>query len=130
MKRRIFKAWAVLWIILAFCLSSGYALKRPAHTDEGSIAGHWEGAIELPGTKLEFNIDFAAKPDGSLSGDISIPAQNAKDLPLDKIIVSGKDVSFEIMGIPGAPSFAGALNEDGLKISGNSLSPARVFRSP
>lgn len=49
--------------------------------EEPSIAGHWEGAIGLPGTKLDVNIDFTLKEDGSWTGDISIPGQNAKGLP-------------------------------------------------
>lgn len=72
--------------------------------DAPSLTGHWEGTIDIPGMKLDINLDFSQKEDGSWVGDISIPAQNAKDLPLVNIQVSGLEVTFAISGIPGAPT--------------------------
>jgi CubicO group peptidase (beta-lactamase class C family) len=95
--------------------------------EERSIAGHWAGEIELPGTKLEFDIDFTPGPDGAWSGDISIPLQNAKDLPLGNIALKGQDVSFEISGVPGAPTFKGTLSDDGLKMSGQFVQGEQTF---
>ncbi len=125
MKNRILLSCLMLWIATAVCPpaampSTGAAssLEPPGFAGETTIAGHWEGAIEIPGTPLAFDIDFAAKADGTWSGDISIPAQNATDLLLDKIAVAGKDVSFEIAGIPGTPAFKGELSDDALKIAG------------
>ena len=42
-----------------------------------TLAGHWEGLIELPGQKLEINIDFVLK-EGAWTGDISIPVQKSQ----------------------------------------------------
>ena len=81
-------------------------------------AGHWEGAIEIPGSKLEVNIDLAKQADGTWKGDISIPAQGAKDLPLGGIKVEGADVAFAIAGIPGDPTFKGTLSTDGAALAG------------
>ncbi len=83
-----------------------------------TLAGHWEGAIDLPGQKLACAVDFAAKPDGSWSGVIAIPAQNLKDYTLAKIEIKGREASFEMPDIPGTPTFKGALNEDGSSIEG------------
>ncbi len=82
-------------------------------------AGHWNGAIELPGTKLGIDVDLAAGEGGAWTGDISIPLQNAKDLPLTNIKVAGASVELEIQGIPGTPTFHGTLSEDGGKIAGD-----------
>lgn len=92
-----------------------------------SLAGHWAGAIELPTMKLEFNVDFTQKEDGSWVGDITIPAQNAKDLPLANVSLKAKEVSFEIPGIPGNPTFKGALSDDGSKITGNFTQSGQAF---
>jgi len=82
-----------------------------------SLAGHWEGEIETPGPHLAINIDFVMK-DGAWSGDITIPAQGAQDLPLATIALDGADVSFELPGVPGNPSFKGELTGDGTAIAG------------
>ncbi len=84
-----------------------------------SIAGHWEGSIDVPGNKLEILIDFSQKPDDSWEGKISIPAQNAKNLPLDNISLVNKDASFVITGVPGEPTFKGTVSEDGTNITGD-----------
>jgi CubicO group peptidase (beta-lactamase class C family) len=128
-KKRIFLTFPILWIAIALIsIPAAAATTAPRATpQETSIAGHWEGAIELPGTKLAFDIDFAPQTGGAWSGDISIPAQNAKDLPLGKIVLAGKDISFEITGIPGAPAFKGALSDDGQKIAGQFTQGGQTF---
>jgi CubicO group peptidase (beta-lactamase class C family) len=98
-----------------------------AAAEESSIAGHWVGEVEVPGTKLGFDIDFTQKPDGSWTGDISIPMQNAKDLPLGNITAKGKELSFEITEVPGSPTFKGTLSDDGQKISGQFTQGGQAF---
>ena len=102
------------WFVLlaSACVLAGSVAAAP------SIEGHWEGVISLPGTKLSIDIDFAPL-DGGWKGDISIPLQGAKDLPLEKIVVEGTAVSFAISGIPGDPAFKGTLAADGGKIIGD-----------
>jgi hypothetical protein len=90
------------------------------HSQEApSIAGHWEGAIEVPGMKLEILVDFGQKPDGSWEGKISIPAQNARNLPLSGIGLDDKEASFAIAGVAGEPTFKGTISADGTKITGD-----------
>lgn len=110
-------------LVIAALLCLGLSL--PA--EEISLAGHWEGAIELPGMKLEINLDFNQAADRTWQGDISIPAQNAKDLPLGKIAIDGLKVSFVIPGIPGDPAFEGSLSEDGTSISGQFTQAGQTF---
>ncbi|HEX4963256.1 MAG TPA: serine hydrolase [Thermoanaerobaculia bacterium] len=97
-------------LVLSFSVPS-------AHAAGTGLAGHWEGAIEIPGTKLGIDVDFKPGEGGAWTGDISIPLQNAKDLPLTGIKLEGNSVAFEIQGIPGSPTFHGAL--DGDKIAGD-----------
>ena len=79
-------------------------------------AGHWEGAIELPGQKLELDVDLRVAA-GTWTGDITIPAQGAKDLPLEGVSVEGSTIEFAIPGVPGNPKFSGKLQ--GTEIAGD-----------
>jgi CubicO group peptidase (beta-lactamase class C family) len=79
-------------------------------------AGHWEGAIELPGQELAFDVDLREES-GAWTGDISIPAQGAVDLPLEGIAIENGSVRFSISGVPGNPTFSGKL--DGSEIAGD-----------
>jgi CubicO group peptidase (beta-lactamase class C family) len=90
----------------------------PVRAQEPTLAGHWQGAIETPVKPLAIDVDFAALKDGAWKGDISIPAQGTKDLPLAKIERKGEDVTFELPGIPGKPLFKGKLDARGKKLSG------------
>ena len=81
------------------------------------VEGRWAGTIDVPGTKLEVEVDLEAAPPG-WKGDITIPAQGARDLPLEAIAVEGAKASFRIAGVPGSPTFEGTLSEDGEVLSG------------
>ena len=111
--RALRSASAVLFVALLLTVFS-FIQAAPAQ----DLAGHWEGAIELPGTKLVVDIDFAKQADGTWKGDISIPLQSAKDLPLAGIKAEGASVVFVISGVPGDPTFKGQLSADGSKITG------------
>ena len=81
-------------------------------------AGHWDGAIDLPTTKLAFDVDFTRKPDASCGGDISIPAQSARDVALVNVTLRADSARFTIPGVPGTPTFSGVRSSDGRTISG------------
>ena len=72
------------------------------------FAGVWQGAIELPGFSLEVRVVLEAEGDGR-RGSIDIPAQGAFGLPLGNFAIEGERVRFAIAGIPGDPTFDGAL---------------------
>jgi len=109
----------VLLSALLFLFAAGSPLPAALAQTEAAptLAGHWEGTIELPGQKLEINCDFTLK-DGSWTGDISIPVQQAVDLPLSNITLQGNQASFKIQGVPGDPAFKGEISADGKKMTG------------
>ena len=81
-------------------------------------AGHWEGGIQLPnGGELGVIVDLKQEQ-GSWSGTVAIPAQGLKNFALSNVAVKPPDVSFEMAGVPGTPTFTGKLAEDGKKIEG------------
>lgn len=94
--QRTFAVWLLLF---------GFAAAQaPA-----DVAGRWSGAIEIPGSPLAVVVTFTAE--GGLAGTIDIPAQGAQALPLENISAEGKQLSFAISGVPGAPTFEGQLEE-------------------
>jgi len=97
--------------LLSLALSA-LAFAQPAPSP---LAGHWEGAIQIPGHDLLVKIDLTPAA-GDWKGAIDIPEQGAKALPLEKIAVEGDHVRFAIAGVPGSPTFDGKL-ENG-KIGG------------
>jgi len=120
--RKRFDTPLILFVFFAF-IAVGLASAAPPQ----DLAGHWEGAIDLPGSKLEVNVDLVKQADGAWKGDISIPAQGAKDLPLAGIKVEGTDVAFAIPAIPGEPTFRGQMSADGAKITGKFTQGGQSF---
>ncbi|MGB8952455.1 MAG: serine hydrolase [Candidatus Aminicenantales bacterium] len=121
MKRKISHFGIVLFVLLLGFISPALPAEAP------SIAGHWEGAIDIPGMKMEVHIDFSQAADSTWKGDISIPQQNAKDLPLTGINVEELKVTFSIAGVPGDPTFKGTLSEDEKQITGEFSQSGQTF---
>jgi CubicO group peptidase (beta-lactamase class C family) len=99
-------------------------LAAPLLAQETGLTGHWEGNVEIPGQKLGVNLDFT-REGGAWKGDISIPLQNAKDIPLVNIALEGNAATFEIQGVPGTPTFKGTL--EGSKIAGDFTQGGATF---
>ena len=99
---------------------------QPLEEAAGGPAGHWVGSIQLPGNELEVDVDLR-REGGTWTGDISIPAQGAADLPLTSISVEGPRVAFTIQGVPGAPTFAGRLSAGGDTIKGEFTQAGGTF---
>ena len=104
-------------VLLIFAAAAPLPAAFPQAEAGPTLAGHWEGVIEIPGQKLEINCDFAFK-DGAWTGDVSIPLQQAADLPLTAITLEGNKAAFAIQGVPGDPAFKGELSADGKKMTG------------
>ncbi len=88
------------------------------------VSGHWEGAIELPGTTLTVLVDLVFA-DGAWSGTTDIPMQGAKGLPLVNVHAAGDSLSFVIDKIPGTPTFRGVVAGD--KVTGRFTQGGQSF---
>jgi len=117
LRRQLRAGMPLSWGIVTIGLVLG-ADSEAVRADEPGLAGHWLGAIETPGEPLSFDVDFSKAANGSWQGDISIPAQGARDLPLAKLIFRDPELSFELSGVPGNPAFKGKLDAKARKISG------------
>jgi len=112
--------------VLFFCFFLIIIVSPAIADDKTDIAGVWQGAIAIPGAELAIKIKFTSEG-GGYSGDIDIPAQGAKDLPLDSIVFQGATISFLLPGIPGGPKFKGMLAADGGTISGDFTQSGAAF---
>ena len=80
-------------IILGICLIGAVSTSATAV----DIIGVWDGAIIVKGTELGVTIEFA-RGDSGLTGDIDIPAQKEKDLPLTNIKLDSSKITFDFPG--------------------------------
>jgi CubicO group peptidase (beta-lactamase class C family) len=119
MKRIPFKSTLTAFaaLLIVFAAATPLPAAAPQADATAILTGHWEGTLDIPGQKLEINLDFAAK-DGGWTGDITIPVQKAIDVPLIEITLQGNQAGFKIEGIPGDPTFKGEISADGKKMTG------------
>ena len=78
-------------------------------------SGHWEGKMKVPGKEIAVEVDIAKNIKGEFGGTISMPAEHAKGLPLAKVAVEGRSISF--FAREDQP-MDGVLSDDGKSISG------------
>jgi uncharacterized protein len=97
----------IVSIVLAG-LSAAEADPSLSGSDNSDVAGHWEGAVELPGSPLSISVDLVYN-DGYWAGTIDIPAQGAMGLALEGFVIDGADATFAIAGVPGDPVFVGTV---------------------
>jgi uncharacterized protein len=91
-------------------------LANPLLAADPSVSGPWHGALELPNQSGKIEVMVELRQEGGVwKGEIDIPAQGAKDLPLEGITADGSKVKFSIAGIPGAPTFDGTLTGDEIR---------------
>jgi len=90
------------------CVLVVLAAGQAPAADAPDLSGHWEGEIALPTGPLQLAVDLEHGESG-WKGTIDIPAQGAKGLPLEGILIEGGNATFAISGIPGDPTFTGAL---------------------
>jgi pimeloyl-ACP methyl ester carboxylesterase len=83
-----------------------------------SIEGSWNGEIEVPGVALKTTVRLSQVEGDKWSGEIDIPQQGARAVPLTDVTIALPNVSFRIAGIPGDPTFRLVLAEDSQSMSG------------
>jgi hypothetical protein len=72
------------------------------HAEE-TVAGRWEGKIQIPERELKLIVDLAQDNAGAWSGSIIIPGLNVKGATLADITLKGSDISFTIKSVLASP---------------------------
>jgi pimeloyl-ACP methyl ester carboxylesterase len=85
-----------------------------------SMFGSWIGQMQTEGIKLDILVRFFEK-DGLCEGNIDIPAQGVKYLPLQKVACDPNGVHFEIESMITRAFYDGKYEAETAKISGKFL---------
>jgi hypothetical protein len=91
-----------------------------SHAQAVDPSGHWEGAITLPNGELTFQVDVLKKANGDLVAAYSRPENNLTGLPLTRVTLDGRAISFVLTG---NTTFQGVFFADGKTISGDVTAP-------
>jgi hypothetical protein len=112
-------------LALLFCIPALASQAAP------TVAGRWEGRVEIPGREMPIVVDLAPDASGAWSGSIVIPGLDVKGAPLGNIFVTGAAVRFDIGDALGAApnraAFEARLNGDG-RMVGKMLQAGNVAR--
>jgi hypothetical protein len=82
-----------------------------------AAAETWQGAIQLPGAELDVTVRLDRDPaTGATAGRIDIPAQGARGLALSGVVLSAKELAFDIA--PVGAQFRFTVAEDGTTATG------------
>lgn len=101
-------------LLITVCVFLGFpSLSRATQP----LTGCWTGHIALPSGEMGITVQFNHQ-DGVWTGDITIPAQNARNLPLEKIGFRESRWTWIISSVPGNPVFSGDLSPDGKELKG------------
>ena len=98
--------------LLGLILAIAVPLAPQARAGSGDPPVTWTGTVDLPDSmKLEFSVELSKD-----SGTITIPLQHAKDIPLDGVSVTAKELRFGVSSSGAAWELAVA--EDGKSATG------------
>jgi hypothetical protein len=101
-----------LFLAASLLLVPATALFAQAGADP---SGHWTGAIHVPpfngagSREVAIDIDLTKNANGLLDGTFGQPGQNVKGLPLSKVALEGRTVSFELKATTGGGLFRASL---------------------
>lgn len=79
-----------------------------------SIAGRWEGKVEIPGRPFTLVIDVANDESGHWTGSAIAPGLNVKGAPLANLTVKDAAVEFAIPNVLGEPTLKARITADGM----------------
>lgn len=75
--------------------------------------GRWEGAVEIPQSRLRLVVDLTKDALGAWTGSAIVPGFGVKGAPLDAISVKDSKIVFRIKNAMGEPKLTAHLNAEG-----------------
>ncbi len=108
-----------------FCRAFAQQNPPPAAQSQRDVVGTWEGTLDAGSVKLKLVLHVAGAKDGSFSGTLDVPAQGAKDLPVDSVTVADGAFRFEMKSL--AAVYEGKLTKDGSAIEGQFKQAGQTF---
>jgi pimeloyl-ACP methyl ester carboxylesterase len=96
--------------------TSGKANQTASPQALPTIAGNWQGALDVGNFKLRLVLKISQLPDGTLKATVDSLDQNAKDLVVDTISFQDGVLKFAMKALNA--SYAGTLSKDGSQLTG------------
>ncbi len=109
-----------------FLLGAALFLLVQSPFSQTDYTGNWQGAIEIPGMKLELSIHFQQEA-GQWKGFLNIPVQQIRDMVLADLLIEGKKVSFRLPEVPANASFSGNFDEKAERLEGKFSQAGQSF---
>jgi len=103
---------ALLLLLISF--TNGYAQSK--QSNDALLAGNWGGKLKIEAQELTIYIKIKLTNEGYYKALLDSPDQGAKDIPLDTVILSGKNLRTASKMIGG--EFEGTVDFDSLIIKG------------
>lgn len=88
-------------------------------TDPKPFLGNWKGTISVAGQELQIGLNFSLDAAKKIQGTFDSISQGAMGFKLSTFVIKDKAISFVVENIPGVPSFKGAVDGTGKKMSGD-----------
>jgi hypothetical protein len=104
-------------ILTVFLASAAHAEQKSAAKAAKGPEGTWKGTINAGGQELRLVVRVSKKSDGSLTGKLDSPDQNANDLPIEDVTWKDGKFSFELKVVKA--SYEGKVNESGSEVAGD-----------
>ncbi len=89
---------------------------QAASPESKSIAGDWNGELNVQNTKLRLVLHIKKNLDGTFAATLDSLDQNANGIPVSSVSQKGTDVKLDLKGI--GASYQGTLNPAGTEITG------------
>ncbi|MFN8575522.1 MAG: alpha/beta fold hydrolase [Candidatus Sericytochromatia bacterium] len=96
-------------LVTSFLIATSLQVRADEKLD-----GHWEGNIEVLGTKLDILVDIDSKDENNINATIDIPQQGAKGLVLKNIIYKEPNLIMQLKEANNA-EFKGQVSGDTIK---------------
>lgn len=109
MKNRITKIVLVLSFLLIFDSVTIFS-------QNNNIVGSWQGALKVSGLQYRIVFNITKEKDETYKAAMDSPDQGAKDIPVDKVTLTGENLKIEMPAIRG--EYNGLVNAESNKIEG------------
>jgi uncharacterized protein len=115
MNRNHMKTIAVVLGLLAVVAVAAAAAQS---TDPKPFLGDWKGSLSVAGVDLEIGLHFKLDEAKKITGTFDSITQGGFGIALGNIEIKDTTITFLLSGVPGDPTFNGALDETGKKLTG------------
>ena len=103
-------------LIVLLCLLTMAALPVAAQPAPETVAGDWEGALDLGAASLRIVFHITQDGSGKLVSTLDSPDQGATGIPVEKTEIEGRTLKLHVSAIGGV--YEGTLNDEASELSG------------